>query len=146
MDQKDAFATNLTRLTRQHAMTKPQLADATGIPYTTIVAWTKGDSFPRAERIDQLAKFFHINRWELLKDPDETDDLNGVPVKTPTSEITINKPGEEIAGHNVEFWKIVDKASKLSDSQLKQLNSMIDVMFSAERGSVRSSSSNEVNN
>lgn len=44
-----------------------QLSKNTGIAYSSILDWTKGETVPKADKLLILAKYFGVTMEELLK-------------------------------------------------------------------------------
>lgn len=55
------LAQNLKRLMKSKKVTVADLSRALGISYTTINDWVHGITYPRDEKLDQLAAYFAID-------------------------------------------------------------------------------------
>lgn len=61
-----ALANNLNEELNKRRMTVADLAKALGISDSTVRSWANAEKYPRIEKIQQLADFFHITRSELI--------------------------------------------------------------------------------
>lgn len=60
------FAMNLNDYMWSRGVSRRELSDATGIPYTTISNWLQGTRFPRPEQLDKIAEYLKVSRADLL--------------------------------------------------------------------------------
>lgn len=60
------FAMNLYDYMHSRGVSRKDLSEATGIPYTTICNWLQATRFPRPEQLDKIAAYLHLTRAELL--------------------------------------------------------------------------------
>lgn len=61
-----ALANNLKEELNKRRMTVADLAKALNISDSTVRSWANAEKYPRIEKIQQLADFFHITRSELI--------------------------------------------------------------------------------
>ncbi|MFT9003752.1 MAG: XRE family transcriptional regulator [Liquorilactobacillus hordei] len=61
-----ALANNLKEELNKRRMTVADLAKALDISDSTVRSWANAEKYPRIEKIQQLADFFHITRSELI--------------------------------------------------------------------------------
>lgn len=67
-----ALTQNINKLLDAHKMTQKDLADALGIPPTTVSSWVLGKKMPRDEALDAICLYFNIEPHELfMRDADE---------------------------------------------------------------------------
>jgi transcriptional regulator with XRE-family HTH domain len=60
------FRDNLNKLLKEKCTTQKALADFLGVSGTTVSDWKKGNKMPRMDKIDQICRFFHVERSDLL--------------------------------------------------------------------------------
>jgi transcriptional regulator with XRE-family HTH domain len=60
------FRDNLNKLFKEKCTTQKALADFLGVSGTTVSDWKKGNKMPRMDKIDQICRFFHVERSDLL--------------------------------------------------------------------------------
>jgi transcriptional regulator with XRE-family HTH domain len=81
------FRDNLNKLFKEKCTTQKALADFLGVSGTTVSDWKKGNKMPRMDKIDQICRFFHVERSDLLNtfDFDDKDTLKKYASSHPTS-------------------------------------------------------------
>lgn len=65
------FARNLSRLVSEKGIEQQTLAFALDVSPSIVSAWMLGKRFPRADKMQQLADYFHITISELIETPDK---------------------------------------------------------------------------
>ena len=134
MDRYETFSDNLQYLMNKKSISRNQLSDTTGIPYTTLTSWIKCKSYPRPENLEQLAKFFKRPAYELTE-----------PRSASLQAKTINT-AQEIAGKSVSFWELMNTIDQLSAEDQAKLSQIARKMLDVE-SSIKSAVSNDnVNN
>ena len=71
MNARTIFTYNLKREMDRNNVSAKELSAGTGIPYTTILDWIKGNKMPRIDKLDLLADFFKIPLSDLFRSPDD---------------------------------------------------------------------------
>lgn len=61
------FTNNLRRLMEEYGKSQKDVADAIGVSKQTFNKWILGKSLPRMDKVDALAKYFKVNRSDLLE-------------------------------------------------------------------------------
>ena len=74
-DNKNIFATNLNNLMRIEGKTRKDLSEALGISYFTITAWVNGTKYPRMDKVEMLAKYFGVQKSDLIEDMEDNISL-----------------------------------------------------------------------
>lgn len=72
-NNKEIFSNNLKIFMEQKNKSRKEICDDLNIKYTTFVDWEKGNTYPRIDKIELLAKYFGIQKSDLIEDND--DDL-----------------------------------------------------------------------
>lgn len=134
MDRYKTFSDNLQYLMNKKSISRNQLSDATGIPYTTITSWLKCKSYPRAENLDQLAKFFKRPAYELTE-----------PRSASLQAKTVNT-SQQIAGKPIAFWELMNTVDKLSAEDQAKLSQIAQKMLAVESSIESAISDDKVNN
>lgn len=67
LGNKEIMAFNIKRLLEKHSMTMKDLSTELNIPYTTVCAWCKAETYPRIDKIEMMANFFGINKADLVE-------------------------------------------------------------------------------
>lgn len=134
MNRYETFSDNLKYLMNKKSISRNQLSDATGIPYTTLTSWIKCKSYPRPENLDQLAKFFKRPAYELTEPRDAS--LQAKTVNT----------AQQIAGKSVAFWELMNTIDKLSAEDQAKLSQVAHKMLAVESSIKNAVSNDKVNN
>lgn len=67
LGNREVFAENLKRFMDKENVSRRDLSKALNIPYTTLTTWLKGESYPRIDKIELMARFFRVNKSELIE-------------------------------------------------------------------------------
>lgn len=134
MDRYKTFSNNLQYLMHKKSISRTQLSDSTGIPYSTIVSWIKCKSYPRPESLDQLAKFFKRPAYELTE-----------PRQASLQSKTITT-SQQIAGKSIAFWELMNAIDSLSSEDQAKLSEIAHKMLAVESSIKSAVSADEVNN
>lgn len=68
LGNKETFAKNLTAYMERRGVDRQTLCDALDVPYTTVRDWVKGNTYPRIDKIEMMAKFFHVSKADLIEE------------------------------------------------------------------------------
>lgn len=68
---KEKMAANIKRYLKMRGMTMKDLADELGVPYSTVLDWCKGATYPRIDKIEMMANFFGCSKVDLVEDPED---------------------------------------------------------------------------
>ena len=134
MDRYKTFSDNLQYLMNKKSISRNQLSDATGIPYTTLTSWIKCKSYPRPENLGQLAEFFKRPAYELTEPRDAS--LQAKTVNT----------AQQIAGKSIAFWELMSTIDKLSAEDQAKLSQIAQKMLAVESSIKSAVSDDKVNN
>ncbi len=77
MNDREKFRKNLNYLLLTSGKLQKELAEYVGAKTTTVSGWTRGISYPRADSMELIAKFFGVPTPLLVGDPghSETADI-----------------------------------------------------------------------
>lgn len=77
---KNQFSKNLAFFMKLKGVDRNTLSKDLKIKYTTICEWLKGNTMPRADKMDLVAKYFEIDPSDLVKKPDDLADNYFCPI------------------------------------------------------------------
>lgn len=66
-NSKAILAKNIRHYMDLNQKTRNDLCQALGVKYTTLTDWVNGNTYPRIERIQQLAEYFGIEKSDLVE-------------------------------------------------------------------------------
>lgn len=69
-DNKLIFANNLTYYMQINRVDRYKLCDDMGFNYSTVSEWLNGKKYPRIDKIEMLADYFHIKKSDLIESHD----------------------------------------------------------------------------
>ena len=69
-NNKMILAKNIRHYMELNNKTRNEMCEALGVKYTTFADWINGKTYPRIDRIQQIAAYFGIEKSALLEDPD----------------------------------------------------------------------------
>ena len=78
MDNKEIFRRNLNLYMEERQKSRKDVADAIGVSYFTFTDWARGKTYPRMDRVEELAKYFNIKISDLIEERGIGDDPIGV--------------------------------------------------------------------
>ena len=68
MDNKNIFASNLKKYMKEYQKSRNDISEALGISYFTVSDWVNGKKYPRMDKVEMLANYFHIQKSDLIED------------------------------------------------------------------------------
>lgn len=80
LGNKEIMAENLQRYMDKYGEDRNTLAIITGTSYFTVTAWLKARTYPRIDKIELLARHWHISKSDLVERQSDTQTE-----KTPSS-------------------------------------------------------------
>lgn len=69
-DNKLTFANNLTYYMKINGIDRYKLCDDLGFNYSTVSEWLNGKKYPRIDKIEMIANYFHIKKSDLIEQHD----------------------------------------------------------------------------
>lgn len=127
--QKQIFSSNLLYIMHKKSITRTQLSDETGIPYTTITNWIKCETYPRTKALNKLANYLQCEPYELIS-------------PKPSLESS-DQSQQEDAG--LKILDITAKMRRLSTSDVDEIGEIVDKMLDVE-GAIKRAVSNDKSN
>ena len=67
LGNKDIMAANIKRYLSNRGLTMRDLSAAIDVPYTTVCAWCKAETYPRIDKIQRMADYFCIEKADLVE-------------------------------------------------------------------------------
>ena len=68
LGNKEIFAENLKYYIDKSGKDRKELAEIWGFPYSTVTEWINAKKYPRIDRIEIMANYFHILKSDLIED------------------------------------------------------------------------------
>ena len=127
--QKQVFSSNLLYIMHKKSITRTQLSDKTGIPYTTITNWIKCETYPRAKALNKLADYLQCEPYELIS-------------PKPSLESGDQSQQED---KGLKILNLTAKMRKLSTNNIDKIGEIVDKMLDVE-SSIKSAVSNDKSN
>lgn len=72
LGNREIMAQNIQRLMDQRGIDRKKLAADLDINYTTLSEWISGNVYPRIDKIDIMANYFHVQKSDLVEKYDAT--------------------------------------------------------------------------
>lgn len=66
-DNKRIFANNLTYYMKINKIDRYKLCDDLGFNYSTVSEWLQAKKYPRIDKIEMIANYFHIKKSDLIE-------------------------------------------------------------------------------
>lgn len=70
--QREIFAENLQSLLNSRDVSQKVLAEHLGVSETSVSYWTRGEKYPRIDKIQKIADYFNITMRDLMDDKSKT--------------------------------------------------------------------------
>ena len=75
LGNKETMAANLKYYMRLNGVDRNKLVDDLNLKYMTVSDWINAKTYPRIDKIEMLAHYFGINKYDLIEDRVDTPDL-----------------------------------------------------------------------
>ena len=85
MNDRENFRRNLNYFLSVTGKLQKDLAEYVGAKTTTVSGWTRGVSYPRADAMEKIARFFNIPTSRLVGDPEAMSFVNNKITETATT-------------------------------------------------------------
>ena len=82
MNAREVFRKNLNYYLSVSGKMQKDLADYVGAKTTTVSGWTRGVSYPRADAMEKIARFFGVSTSALIGNHDN-EPIESAPVLSP---------------------------------------------------------------
>lgn len=68
IENKEVMSKNLQYYMELNEKTRRDICNDLGFAYSTFTDWVKGNKYPRIDKIEMLANYFHISKADLVED------------------------------------------------------------------------------
>lgn len=94
MNPKEILSKNLQKYLDQRGITQTKMANDLGFPEMTVSNWMKKKTYPRVDRLQQMADYFNVSRSDLTElKPSNLIEISQETIKIPVlGEISCGKP------------------------------------------------------
>lgn len=124
---KKIFAENLKYYMKLHNKNQADLINDLGFNKSSVSTWCNGTRLPRMDKVDILAKYFDINRSDLIEDKD-TEHKQSYYLNPETSMIA------QKIYDNKELSVLFDAAQDAEPEDLQALHGMLMALKRKEKG------------
>lgn len=69
LGNKKVMGMNIRRNIDRMGITRKDFAKAIGVPYSSLTDWINGKSYPRIDKIEMMARYFGVQKSDLVEDP-----------------------------------------------------------------------------
>ena len=80
LGNKETMAKNIRYYMELHHKTRQEMCDALGVKYTTFTDWINANAYPRIDKIEMMANYFHITKADLVEEPTKKKTKFMIPV------------------------------------------------------------------
>ncbi len=74
VENRRVMGNNIQRYLDEMGMDRKEFAEKIGFPYSSVTDWINGKSYPRIDRIEIMARFFGVDKADLVEDRRQTGD------------------------------------------------------------------------
>ncbi|WP_254258587.1 helix-turn-helix domain-containing protein [Lactobacillus crispatus] len=75
-NSKEIMAKNIKYYMDKKSISRQKLSDDLNIKYTTLATWLQADSYPRINSIEKMAKYFGIDKSDLVEEHKDNEQDN----------------------------------------------------------------------
>lgn len=68
LGNKKVMGMNIQRNIDRMGITRKDFAKAIGVPYSSLTDWINGKSYPRIDKIEMMARYFGVQKSDLVED------------------------------------------------------------------------------
>lgn len=69
---------NIQRYMNKMGIERREFAKAIGVPYSSLTDWINGNTYPRIDKIEKMAKYFGIDKADLVEEASTRSDVKAV--------------------------------------------------------------------
>ncbi len=77
---KETMSRNIRYYMDINNKTRKDMCSALGVSYSTFTDWVNGNKYPRIDKIEMMANFFHISKADLVEEPTPKKSKFEIPV------------------------------------------------------------------
>lgn len=121
LGNKEVFAENLKYYIELSGKDRRELAEEWGFPYSTVTEWINAKKYPRIDRIEIMANYFHILKSDLVERKDEQSKRRIKMQKNNDvmTDIVIRMQKDK------DFFSLVEHLSNLDEEKIKSVKQML---------------------
>ncbi len=119
---KQTMAKNLSYYVERSGKTKKELAETIGVAASTFNEWTKGNKYPRIDKIEMLADYFGILKSDLIEEK-TTEHREMQQKNSVLADLTIRMRNDS------EFFSLVEGLNQLDAVQLASVKQIVDTFL-----------------
>ncbi len=123
MKNRKIISDNIVRYCEKIGKERQQIANDLDVSYSTFTDWINGNSYPRIDRIEQMADYFNCRISDLIEEYVPGGDLS--------NEYYLNSEAAEIADFlrkSPEYKVLFDASRKVKPEDIDKVKQMIDLM------------------
>lgn len=68
LGNREVMGMNIQRHLNRMGITRKDFAKAIGVPYSSLNDWINGKSYPRIDKIEAMARYFGVQKSDLVED------------------------------------------------------------------------------
>lgn len=80
LGNKRIMGNNIQIYMNKMGVERRELAKAIGVPYSSLTDWINGNTYPRIDKIERMAKYFGIEKADLVEDASHRTDSKSIRV------------------------------------------------------------------
>ncbi len=81
-DVRNIFQNNLLKYMKKNGKTQTDISRDLNISLTTVSGWYHGINFPRPDKMQLLADYFHVNVEDLIREKNDSSNIESKKEKT----------------------------------------------------------------
>lgn len=116
LGNKEIMARNIKKLMDEHNIDRNELCKAIDVKYTTLADWINAKTYPRIDKIELMANYFHVSKSTLVEDEED-------------SHYYLNDDAKEMAEFlfkNPEYRVLFDASRKVKKEDIEFVKEMLD--------------------
>ncbi len=117
---KKIFSENLKRYMELHGKTQIDIVNDLDFDKSTVSTWVNGTRLPRMDKVDALAKYFGINRSDLIEECDEPFEPEHYYINDDAREMA------EFLYKNPDYKVLFDASRKVKKEDIEFVKTMLD--------------------
>ena len=121
LGNKEVFAENLKYYIEQSGKDRRELAEEWGFPYSTVTEWINAKKYPRIDRIEIMANYFHILKSDLIERKDKQSERRKMMQKNNDvmTNIVLRMQKDN------DFFSLVEHLSSLDEEKIQSVKQML---------------------
>ncbi len=119
---KQTMAKNLSYYVERSGKTKRELAEIIGVASSTFNEWTKGNKYPRIDKIEMLANYFGILKSDLIEERTQ-EHRQMQQINSVLADLTIRMRTDN------DFFSVVEGLNQLDAVQLASVKQIVETFL-----------------